>query len=64
MEKGDKVLRKPEVFEKTGLSDATIWRREHSGDFPRRMSLGGKAVGWLESEIEEWIQKKAEARRV
>lgn len=32
-------------------------------EFPRRLRLGGAAVGWLESEIMDWLQKKADARR-
>jgi prophage regulatory protein len=51
-----KILRIAEVVERTGLSRPTIWRRERAGLFPRRRSLGGNAVGWLEHEIQEWIQ--------
>jgi prophage regulatory protein len=43
-----------EVHDRTGLSRATIWRREKSGDFPRRRLLGANRVGWLESEIAQW----------
>ncbi len=62
MEKAERVLRKPEVFNKVSLSDPTIYRLEQLGKFPGRIKLGGKAVGWLESEVDEWLQKKADAR--
>lgn len=43
---------------RVGLSSTTIWRLEKSGKFPRRVKLGGAAVGWLESEIDQWISGK------
>jgi prophage regulatory protein len=33
------------------------------GTFPKRISLGGRAVGWLENEIQEWLQQRIEASR-
>jgi prophage regulatory protein len=62
MEKPERVLRKPELYGKLALSDATIWRLEHQGKFPKRITLGGKSVGWLESEVNDWLKAKAEAR--
>lgn len=53
-----RIIRKPELFSKLGLSDATIWRMEKLGRFPRRIRLGGKSVGWLDSEVKEWLTKK------
>jgi prophage regulatory protein len=58
----DRILRKPELISRLGLSDVTIWRLEKSGDFPKRIQLGGNSVGWLESEIVNWIQERAEQR--
>jgi len=57
-----RIIRKPELFSKIGLSDATIWRMEKAGRFPRRIILGGNSVGWLYSEIEAWLEAKAAAR--
>ena len=54
-----RVIRKPELFNKIPLSDATIWRREKMGDFPKRIKLGGNSVGWFENEVDEWLAKKA-----
>jgi len=36
-----------------------IYRLESEGRFPRRIKLGVRAVGWIESEIEAWIRKRA-----
>ena len=30
------------------------------GDFPKPIPLGGRAVGWLEEDIERWIVEKVE----
>jgi prophage regulatory protein len=62
MEKRARIIRKPELHSMVGLSDSTIWRLEKAGKFPGRLNLGGSAVGWIESEITEWLQKKADAR--
>ena len=58
-----KILRLPEVKDRTGLSRSTVYLRISEGRFPTPVSLGGRAVGWLESEIEQWIQDRIEASR-
>jgi prophage regulatory protein len=50
-----RILRKPEVISRTGLSDQTIWRKEKAGEFPQRVQLGPNSIGWIEAEITEWI---------
>jgi prophage regulatory protein len=60
----DRILRLPEVRAATGLSRSTIYARVRQGRFPAPVPLGGKAVGWLESEIGAWIQQTvAEGRK-
>ena len=49
------IIRPRDVFKKVGLSRSTIWRMERQGHFPRRVSLGAHAVGYIESEIDEWV---------
>ena len=58
-----RIIRKPELFGKIGLSDATIWRMERSGKFPGRIRLGGNSCGWFDNEIDEWLAKKAADRK-
>ncbi|MGD9975024.1 MAG: helix-turn-helix transcriptional regulator [Desulfatirhabdiaceae bacterium] len=57
-----RIIRKPELFLKIGLSDATIWRMERAGRFPQRIQLGGNSVGWFDDEIELWLSEKAADR--
>lgn len=56
----DCILRLPSVRQRCGISAATIYRRMAKGDFPRAVSLGGKAVGWRESTIDAWIATRGE----
>lgn len=53
---GDQVLRWPKVREITGKSRTTIWRDEREGRFPKRVKLGMRAVGWLRSDLEAWLE--------
>ena len=56
-----RYLRAPEVVQRVGLSETTIWRKEKQGDFPRRRRLSGNIVGWRSDEIEEWIESRPAA---
>ena len=58
-----RFLRLPEVLERTGLSRSTIYVRLEQGFFPRPVSLGARAVGWIESEVDEWIRQRIEDSR-
>ena len=57
------ILRLPEVKATTGLSRSTIYMRVAEGTFPRPVGLGGRAVGWLEAEIQDWLRRRIEASR-
>jgi prophage regulatory protein len=56
------VLRLPEVKRRTGLSRSSIYNRIAQGTFPRGFSLGGRARGWLEAEVEQWVTARAASR--
>lgn len=58
------ILRLPAVRSRTGLSRSTIYLRIANGEFPKPVSLGGRAVGWLEADIENWLTDKIEASRI
>lgn len=57
------ILRLPEVKARTGLSRSTIYLRINQENFPRPVSLGGRAVGWIESEIEAWLETQIQNSR-
>jgi prophage regulatory protein len=52
------ILRLPAVKARTGLSRSTIYLRISNGCFPKPISLGGRAVGWVESHIQVWIEER------
>lgn len=56
-----RTLRIKDLEERTGLSTSTIYDRmnpdspRYAPDFPKSFSLGGKAVGWNEDEVDAWL---------
>ena len=57
------ILRLPAVKARTGLSRSTIYLRISEGRFPKPISLGGRAVGWVEDEINDWLTLQIETSR-
>lgn len=57
------ILRLPAVKNRIGLSRSTIYLRVAQGTFPKPVSLGGRAVGWVESEIQNWLEQQIETSR-
>ena len=54
----ERILRLADVKARTGLSRSTIYLNVGQGTFPRHISLGARCVGWVESEIDAWIQAR------
>ena len=57
------ILRLPSVKARTGLSRSTIYLRISDGSFPVPVSLGGRAVGWIEAEIQNWLEDRIQESR-
>ena len=57
------ILRLPDVVKVTGLSRSTIYLRIKQNRFPKQISLGGRAIGFVESEINDWIHQQIENSR-
>jgi prophage regulatory protein len=57
------ILRRREVEARTGLSRSTIYQKIKDRTFPLPISLGSKAVGWIKTEIDEWIEKRVKLSR-
>ena len=51
----ERILRRPEVEARTGLSRSTIYDWMKRGEFPKPVALGSRLVGWRESEIDAWL---------
>lgn len=56
------IIRLPEVIAKTGLSRSTIYFQISKGNFPKGVPIGDHARGWLNHEIEAWIEARAAMR--
>jgi prophage regulatory protein len=57
------VLRLPKVRCVTGLGRSTIYRMEADQQFPPRIKLGMRAVGWLERDVQEWLAHRIQSSR-
>jgi len=58
-----RILRRREVESRTGLCRSTIYARAADGTFPKPVGLGGRAVGWLELEVDEWLEQRVALSR-
>jgi len=58
------IIRLPEVIQKTKLSRSTIYDLEKRSEFPKKIKLSPRTVGFLEAEVDAWIDKKAANRIV
>ena len=58
-----RVLRCKEVKIRTGLSTSTIYRLMAETKFPQSIKLGARSVGWIQEEIEDWIESRIENRK-
>ncbi|WP_176470612.1 helix-turn-helix transcriptional regulator [Vibrio metoecus] len=58
-----RLIRFREVLAMTGLSRSSMYRFIEENQFPAQVQLGGRAVAWVESEVQEWIQQRVTERR-
>lgn len=58
-----RLLRRPEVEARTGLSRSSIYARMAEGTFPRPVRLGKYGVAWIEAEVDEWVGNRISAGR-
>lgn len=57
-----RFLRLKEVMALTGLGRSSIYKFMDENTFPKSVSLGGRAVAWVESEIEDWMNERLSQR--
>ena len=55
------ILRRKQVEARTGLSRSTIYARIKAGTFPAPVSLGPRAVGWIEGDVHRWLSDRIKA---
>ena len=57
------IWRLPDVMAQTGLSRSTIYSLVSQQKFPKQINLGPRALGWVASEISDWIEERINASR-
>lgn len=57
------ILRRKQVQARTGLSRSTIYLYVKADLFPKPVALGPRAVGWIESEVSDWIAERLRIAR-
>ena len=57
------IVRLPQAIQRTGLSRSSVYAFIKAGKFPPPISLGARAIGFLSSEIDEWIDSRTRASR-
>tara|TARA_R100000664_G_C2757106_1_gene145177 strand:- start:2220 stop:2408 length:189 start_codon:yes stop_codon:yes gene_type:complete len=57
------ILRLKEVMDKTGVPRSTIYKYMKEGVFPQKINLSSRSVGWIESEVNEWIEEQINKSR-
>ena len=50
------IIRLPRTIQKTGLSRSTIYALLSRGEFPKQIKLSPRTMGWLEGDIDLWIE--------
>lgn len=57
------IQRLPAVTARTGLSRSEIYRRVNAGTFPAPVAIGVRARGWLDEELDQWVDGRAAERK-
>ena len=57
-----RLMRLKDVMQQTGLARATIYKYMNDGSFPLSVPLGGRAVAWVEQEVNDWVLARVAAR--
>lgn len=58
------ILRRRQVEKRIGLTRSPLYARIKAGTFPKPIRLGnGKAVGWIEAEVDAWLTEQIQKSR-
>ena len=59
-----RILRPHKAADRVGYSKSHVMRLEREGKFPQRVRLGPNAIGFIEDEVDEWVQARIDERDV
>ncbi len=52
------VIRPNDLAKMLSVSLPTLWRMEKRGELPKKIQISERTVGWLKSDIQEWLESK------
>ena len=58
------IIKLPEVMAITTFSRSTIYRLIEMGEFPIQIKLAERSIGWIEQEVEDYMENKINEREV
>ncbi len=58
-----RILRLPALMDKVGLGRSSIYAMMAEGTFPTPIKLGERAVGWIEEEVDAWLEARIAERK-
>jgi len=53
-----KIVRPKELANMLSISISTLYKMQNDGQLPDKVKISSHAVGWLRSDIEEWLGKR------
>lgn len=53
-----RIIRANEAADRIGVSTTTLWRWQRAGIMPRPRSIGPNVRGWVEAELDDWIESR------
>ncbi len=57
------IIKLPEVIKRTSLSRSSIYLKISKGEFPKQISLSERSIGFIEDEVNGWIDERIKASR-
>jgi len=58
-----KLLRLPELLAMVGIGKTALYQRVKNGTFPAPIKIGGgRASGWIQAEIIQWLTEQVQNR--
>jgi prophage regulatory protein len=58
-----RLLRLPQVMQRTGLKKTKLYELQKRGSFPMRIQITSNSVGWTEEEVNVWIAGRVAASK-
>lgn len=53
-----RIIKLPEVMNRAGIRRSTVYKLIAKDQFPKPVSQGERSVGWVESEVDQWIMQR------